>query len=149
MFRKQVLTISRPQHEVEHVLRAHGNILPPKDAPLDCRFTLYKTVRKLWIIRLRGIPISFRFAGSYRQAGANTEVTYTVSPGLSTYFLGLLLVFLPIGALLRLNSADGNLSSLFGILLLDLIFGGSIILAKSVVNKNFENLLTGKSDVDF
>ena len=139
MFRKRSLTISRPQHEVERIFRAHGDIYPPKDEFSDFRFTLYKHVKG------RGIPISFRFAGSYRQSGTKTEVTYTVTPGVSILFLGALLTSLPIGALLNLNSPDGSYRTLFGVIFIDLILLGFFILTKKLFIRNFEDLLTGKS----
>lgn len=144
MFRKRTLTVSRQQHEVEQVLRAHDDILPPKDAASASRFTLNKTVRRLWLIHLRGAPINFRFSGTYRQAEAKTEVTYTVFPGASTYFLVLLLALLPISAL----TAGGSLPMLFGIIIVDLAFWGIVILAKNISIRNFEDLLAGKSSWD-
>lgn len=145
MFRKRSLTISRPRHEVEHIFRAHGDIHPPKDEISDFCFTLYKYMKHLWFIRLRGIPMIFRFSGSCRQSGSKTEVIYTVTPGISTYFIGVLLALLPIGALYTLNSPDGSYHTLFGVIFIDIIFFGIIILVKNVSVRNFEDLLAGKS----
>ena len=149
MFRKRSLTISRPQHEVERIFRAHGDIYPPKDEFSDFRFALYKHVKYLWFIRIRGFPTSFRFAGSCRQSGSNTEVTYRVSPGISTYFYILLLTLLPIGVLNSLNSNGGSyLTNILGCILLDSILGGIIILFKNLSIRDFEDLLTGKAGWD-
>ena len=148
MFRKRSLTISRPKHEIEHIFRAHGDILSPKEEDSDFRFTLYKHVKKLWFIPIRGIPISFRFVGSCRRSGSNTEITYTVTPGIFTYFIGVILAIPPIYELFMLNSPSGSYRDLFGVIFIDLIFWAIIILSKNLSICNFEDLLTGKAGWD-
>lgn len=77
MFWKRKITISRPQQEVETILKHQLHTKSPFGEVLDNSFTFYKSVAHTSLGQ-KGIHL-FRFHGLYTQTDLATELTYTVS----------------------------------------------------------------------
>ena len=140
MFWKRKITISRPQQEVESILKQQLRINIPFGEVQDNSFTLYKSVSHTSFGQ-KGIHL-FLFHGTYSQIGLDTALEYTVSLPLHIYilltFLCALGVYFAVSFLM--NSGSLLYAGLALLICLLLIIG--ITAQGNTCIERFEKLLT-------